>query len=37
MNAWLKGENKNYQAQAETFAAVVRALLEHRANGLVPG
>ncbi len=35
MNAWLKGEKKDYNAQAETFAAILSALLEHRDNGEV--
>lgn len=35
MNAWLKGKNKDYDAQAKTFGAVLRALLEHRENGVV--
>ena len=33
MNAWLGGEQKDYEAQAETFAAILEALLEHRLNG----
>ena len=35
MNAWLKGKNKDYDAQAKTFAAIVSALLEHREQGQV--
>jgi GH35 family endo-1,4-beta-xylanase len=35
MNAWVKGENKDYEAQAETFGAILEALLEHRLNGEV--
>jgi len=35
MNSWLKGSNKDYEAQAKTFAAIVKALLEHRDNGEV--
>lgn len=34
-NAWLKGKKKNYQAQAETFGAILEALLEHRDKGQV--
>lgn len=33
-NVWLKKE-KDYQAQAETFAAIVRVLLAHRKSGEV--
>jgi GH35 family endo-1,4-beta-xylanase len=33
MNAWLKGDHKDYEAQAKTFAAILEALLEHRFNG----
>ena len=33
MNAWLGGEQKDYEAQAKTFAAILEALLEHRLNG----
>jgi GH35 family endo-1,4-beta-xylanase len=33
MNAWLRGENKDYKAQADTFEAIVSALLAHRENG----
>ena len=35
MNAWLKGKNKDFEAQAKTFAAVLKALLEHRDSGVV--
>jgi len=35
MNAWLKGKDKDYEAQAKTFAAIVSALLEHRESGEV--
>jgi endo-1,4-beta-xylanase len=35
MNSWLKGKKKNYDAQARTFGAIMTALLEHRANGVV--
>lgn len=35
MNSWLHGKNKDYDAQAETFAAIVGALLEHRESGVV--
>ncbi len=35
MNSYLKGSNKDYDAQAETFAAILGALLEHRDNGEV--
>ncbi len=35
MNAWLKGKNKDYDAQADTFSAILGALLEHRGNGEV--
>jgi endo-1,4-beta-xylanase len=34
MNTWLMGE-KDYEAQAKTFAAILGALLEHRENGVV--
>lgn len=35
MNVWLHGEEKDYKAQAKTFAAILSAVLEHRENGLV--
>ncbi len=35
MNAWLKGEEKDFKLQAGTFAAIMRALLEHREEGVV--
>jgi GH35 family endo-1,4-beta-xylanase len=34
MNSWLKTV-KDYEAQAQTFAAILSALLEHRENGVV--
>ncbi|MFC1601646.1 hypothetical protein ACFL34_04785, partial [Candidatus Sumerlaeota bacterium] len=34
-NVWLRGETKNYEAQAKTFEAILRALLEKRAGGVV--
>lgn len=34
-NVWLPGKNKDYQAQADTFAALARALLEKRSSGVV--
>ncbi|MDP6118761.1 MAG: endo-1,4-beta-xylanase [Planctomycetota bacterium] len=34
-NVWLKGKEKDYEAQAETFAAILRALLEKRDGGIV--
>ena len=33
MNAWLDPISKDYEAQGETFAAILEALLEHRLNG----
>ncbi|NWK54805.1 endo-1,4-beta-xylanase [Verrucomicrobiaceae bacterium N1E253] len=33
-NVWLK-KDKDYQAQAATFGAILRILLEHRASGVV--
>ncbi|QDU59060.1 endo-1,4-beta-xylanase [Aeoliella mucimassa] len=35
MNAWLTSTNRDLDAQGETFAAVVRVLLEKRDTGLV--
>ncbi|MDQ8180315.1 hypothetical protein [Pelagicoccus sp. SDUM812005] len=35
MNAWLTEENEDLEQQAETFAAVLTTLLEHRENGAV--
>ncbi len=35
MNAWLKGRDKDFVAQADTFAAILGALLEHRSSGVV--
>lgn len=35
MNSWLNGKSKDYDAQAETFAAIVRVLLQHRESGEV--
>lgn len=35
MNSWIDPENKDYDAQAKTFAAIVSAVLEHRENGEV--
>jgi GH35 family endo-1,4-beta-xylanase len=35
MNAWLNPRTKDYEEQAETFAAIIEALLEHRLNGEV--
>jgi GH35 family endo-1,4-beta-xylanase len=35
MNAWLKGKEKDFDAQAETFSAIMGALLEHRDRGVV--
>jgi len=35
MNVWLKSRDKNFNAQAETFTAVMRALLERRDSGVV--
>ncbi|MFC1760530.1 endo-1,4-beta-xylanase [Planctomycetota bacterium] len=35
MNAWLKGKEKDFNQQAETFVGIVEALLEHRENGVV--
>jgi endo-1,4-beta-xylanase len=38
INSWLKGNQTDaasYRAQGETFAAVMRVLLEHRAGGVV--
>lgn len=35
MNSWVTGKKKDYDAQARTFAAILRALLEHRKNGVV--
>lgn len=34
-NVWLSGEPKDYEAQAQTFAAIVRVLLEKRHSGVV--
>jgi GH35 family endo-1,4-beta-xylanase len=34
-NVWLKGKEKDYEAQAETFAAILQALLEKRDSGIV--
>jgi GH35 family endo-1,4-beta-xylanase len=34
-NVWLKGKRKDYQAQADTFAAIVKVLLEKRTTGVV--
>jgi len=35
MNAWLKGDDKDFDRQAETFTAVLKVLLEHRGTGVV--
>jgi len=34
-NVWLKGKKKDYQAQAATFGAILRILLEERHSGVV--
>jgi GH35 family endo-1,4-beta-xylanase len=34
-NVWLKGKKKDYQAQAKTFAVILKILLEERKNGEV--
>jgi endo-1,4-beta-xylanase len=34
-NIWLKGEKKDYEAQAVSFAAIMRTLLEKRHSGVV--
>jgi GH35 family endo-1,4-beta-xylanase len=34
-NVWLKEEVKNYEAQADTFSAILRVLLSQRSNGEV--
>ena len=35
MNAWMKSKNKDFNAQANTFTAVMGALLERRDSGVV--
>ncbi len=34
-NVWLKGEKKDYKAQAKTFGTILRILLEERHGGVV--
>lgn len=34
-NVWLRGANKDYEAQAKTFAALLEELLKHRKSGVV--
>ena len=35
MNVYLRGKDKDFESQAETFAAVLQALLERRSTGEV--
>jgi GH35 family endo-1,4-beta-xylanase len=35
MNSWLKGEEKDFDRQGDTFSAVLGALLERRESGVV--